>query len=557
MVVTEAPTPHHPRSGARSSPISFPRLERYRADMNLCGRCGDCLYAVKISTSSKPVSEPCAIRNVFGFEAYGGRGRIIILKALLEGRLTPDEEVQKWAYTCTTCGACREVCLATSEGIDTASMMEALRADLVEAGVTIPKHDAIEESTRSHGNPYGETGHRFQGLDSTHFRDQADVVYYVGCTSAYRQPELLQATLQLLRQAGVNYTLLRDEVCCGSVLIRLGHTKLVRQLMERNLAAIQATGATAVVFSCAGCYRVFRKDYPAILGEDLPFTVLHISEYLDQLVKESRLRFRRKKPVTVTYHDPCHLGRHCGVYQSPRDLITSIEGITLIEMETHRNYAHCCGAGGGVKSSDPELAVKAASLRLQEAAQSGANLLVTTCPFCRRNFNDAAKELESSLPIQDVVQLLTECEIEAAEAAPAEAVEAAEEAVTAPDKLMRYLQEHAYIFEGIDPGCTIDYEIVDAQTEQPLFRFFVRVEEQGITVQRGSSEDPDVLLQITMPAVEELVRTDSYEEYARLFGSFYNDPTEEKWIDAYLKRSTKTLLRKGYGRFAREAGLLE
>jgi len=311
-----------------------------------------------------------------------------------------------------------------------------------------------------------------------------------------------------------------------------------------------------VVFSCAGCYRVFRRDYPSLLGKELPFTPLHISEYLDQLVKEGRLRFRRREPVTVTYHDPCHLGRHCGVYQSPRDLITSIEGVTLTEIETHRNYAHCCGAGGGVKSSDPELAVKAASLRLQEAAQTGANLLVTTCPFCRRNLNDAAEAAETAIPIQDVVQLLTECQVEAA-AAPAEAAEEAEEAVTAPDKLMRYLQEHAYIFEGIDPGCTIDYEIVDAQTEQPLFRFFVRVEKQGITVQRGSSEDPDVLLQITMPAVEELVRTSSYEEYAQLFGSFYNDPTEEKWIDAYLKRSTKTLLRKGYGRFAREAGLLE
>ncbi|MHA1484445.1 MAG: (Fe-S)-binding protein, partial [Candidatus Thorarchaeota archaeon] len=289
--------------------------------------------ADKIVASNRDVFLPCAVKNVLGFEAYSARGRIMVMNDLLNNKIDLTDDVLQWLYTCTTCKSCQETCAATAEGIRFPEMTEALRKDLVDAGYELPKHKAIEESIINLGNPYKEE--RDKRLDLFGERDwpeTADVIYFVGCTSAYREKEIAKTTVALLDKAGVNYTILPNEECCGSVLLRLGHTKAFDNLTKKNIEAIKKTGAKQVVSACAGCFRTWKIDVPTE-GHSYDFEVLHITEFLDQLVQEGKVAFKSPKPIKVTYHDPCHLGRHAEVYEAPRRVIEAVENVELVEME--------------------------------------------------------------------------------------------------------------------------------------------------------------------------------------------------------------------------------
>jgi heterodisulfide reductase subunit D len=241
------------------------------------------------------------------------------------------------------------------------------------------------------------------------FPEKAEVLYWVGCTASYRVKETARATIDILQKAGVNYTLLgMAEGCCGSVLLRTGQNVSVeKEIAEANVEKIVATGAKTLVTSCAGCYRTFHEDYKSIIGK-LPFEVLHISEYLERLINEGKVRFMTELPMKVTYHDPCHLGRHVGVYEPPRNVIKRIPGVTLTEMAKNREESRCCGAGGGLRSAYRELSIRIAADRLEsDALPTGAEALVTPCPFCVLNFKDAVNTYGAKIEIIDLVELVS------------------------------------------------------------------------------------------------------------------------------------------------------
>jgi len=175
-------------------------------------------------------------------------------------------------------------------------------------------------------------------------------------------------------------------------------------MMRHNVEEIKKLGVEKVIFSCAGCYRTFKKDYPAH-GVELGFEVQHISEFLADLVKEGKISFK-ELDLSVTYHDPCHLGRHLGVYQAPRNVIQAIPKVKLVEMYRNRFNAWCCGAGGGVKSGYKDLALETADERIAEAKETGTKVLVTACPFCELNLKDAVKAKQENLEILDLTELL-------------------------------------------------------------------------------------------------------------------------------------------------------
>ena len=203
--------------------------------------------------------------------------------------------------------------------------------------------------------------------------------------------------MSILDKLGVDYTTL-DETCCGSVMQRVGWPQEdVTKLMQKNVEAIKAMGVETLVLSCAGCYRMFKIEYPKYV--DVPFEVLHITEYLARM----DLKLKPMSGV-VTYHDPCHLGRHCGVYEPPREVIAKIPGIEFKEMDFNRKTSHCCGGGGGVRSAYPEESMDIASTRLDEA--SFADVIITTCPFCVNNL-DAAKG-DRKIQVRDLVEIIDE-----------------------------------------------------------------------------------------------------------------------------------------------------
>jgi hypothetical protein len=292
--------------------------------------------------------------------------------------------------------------------------------------------------------------------------------------------------------------------------------------------------------------------------EGLELNVLHVTELLDQLADKEMLSFSSQKPMRVTYHDPCHLGRHGSVYESPRRLIERVKGVELVEMKTNRSYAHCCGAGGGVKSTYPDLAGQVARQRVGEALEVNAGLLLTACPFCKTNLTDGSSGL---IRIADIVEYLAD-NLKSGTAQDKASAGIPRAAATMEDQFPTYLENHPEIFEDLVADSVLDFARFNYwdsfdKGEKPLIVFHVRRLRDGIEIKPGRAEIADVALNLSPEAVKDLVASRDRDEYAKKFGRFYNEPTETKWIDFILNRSTKTLIRMGYGKFAREAGILE
>ena len=206
------------------------------------------------------------------------------------------------------------------------------------------------------------------------------MLYFRGCTARKKLNNIQSATEKLLKLADVDYHILDDEKCCGSVLLRTGFLKEAEDQIKKNTEILK--GET-IITSCAGCYKTLTEDYDGL-------DVIHISQLLDELIKEGKLKLS-KIDLDVTYHDSCHLGRHCAVFEEPRDVITSVADI--VEMKNIRENSLCCGAGGGVKSAYPEIADQMAKSRIEQAKETGCKTLVTSCPFCKLNLENGDLEV--------------------------------------------------------------------------------------------------------------------------------------------------------------------
>lgn len=208
------------------------------------------------------------------------------------------------------------------------------------------------------------------------------MLYFRGCTAREKQTGIAEATERILKISGVDFHTLDDEKCCGSVLLRTGFIDEAAEQIKKNTEILKGQ---KIITSCAGCYKTLKEDYEGL-------DVVHISQLLNDLISDGKLDLS-KKNLDVTYHDSCHLGRHCDVFDEPRNVIKSVAN--LIEMDNIRENSLCCGAGGGVKSAYPEIANQMASSRLEQAKQTGCETLVTPCPFCKLNLeNDDVEVLD-------------------------------------------------------------------------------------------------------------------------------------------------------------------
>ena len=378
-----------------------------------CMGCGDCGYAIRPAVGrylTCPVKEA---KGEEGFEIYFSRGRMNVLKSILEGKLPLSKELAEFVYQCTECGNCTEVChmtqneniiLPTSKWIDHVRVWEALRKDLVEAGFApLDRHSTLRDYMLDDEmkNPYGEPKENksswAEGLSN--IKDKAELGFFAGCTMPLRQVDTLRNMMKIFEAAGKEIALFKDDWCCGSIALRLGDEKSVMDLMNHNVENIKKMGVRTLFTACAGCYRTIKKDYPEMMGEELPFEVKHVTEILKEMLINDEIPFKavEGEELLVTYHDPCHLGRHMNLYDIPRDVITKLPGIKLIEMKRNRKNAWCCGAGGGVKSQYPELAIDISKERVMEAIESGAHILTTSCPFCIGNLKDAHEQMDAEI----------------------------------------------------------------------------------------------------------------------------------------------------------------
>ena len=399
------------------SETKYKHLEAVRDMVEACFRCGDCRISFRPAVGRYKV---CPVYDTIPrkWEPFFARGKIMLANGLLKGELEPTQDLADIIFQCMICGSCKFTCNysyhpslrhPTHEVIDHPKIWEALRADLVEVGFTIPRHAELLKYCENNYNPYFEKHiDRMKWLPADRiFPVEADYVLFMGCTEPYRLPEILQNLIKIQDAVKLNFTILTDEWCCGSIALRTGDHTLAKKLMEHNFEAFKTSKVTRVITHCAGCYRTLKMDYPAFLPE-FDLEILHVTELIQELLKKGQLTFSNEVARKVTYHDPCHLGRHTGLYDAPRHILNQIPGLEFIEMLRMRENSWCCGAGGGVKSGFGDLALQIAKSRIEEALETGADTIVTTCPFCLRNLQDAVNELngDQSIEVLDLLALI-------------------------------------------------------------------------------------------------------------------------------------------------------
>ncbi|MHA1301730.1 MAG: (Fe-S)-binding protein, partial [Candidatus Helarchaeota archaeon] len=194
-------------------------------------------------------------------------------------------------------------------------------------------------------------------------------VYFAGCTASFREQEIAKATVKLLEDLGIEFSILgSDEWCCSSPLLRTGQRSVAMPLIEHNYEVLKAKGIETIITSCAGCYQTLKNDYPKMLGKDLGIKIVHSCEIFDKKIKKGELKLNGKS-IKITYHDPCHIARHANIRKAPRRVLNNIPKVVFEEFERHGKNAWCCGAGGGVRKAFPDFANWTAEQRILEADQ--------------------------------------------------------------------------------------------------------------------------------------------------------------------------------------------
>lgn len=414
-------------------------LEQYSGDMNMCCRCSACKWVPMQQVSGYDFANVCPSISRYNFHSYSGGGRMNIGAAMVRGEIDYSERLLHIIYNCQMCGACGVSCNYAMD-MNVMEPIYEMRIKCVEDGKTVPALDQTIEGLRKTGSlfpPTGKRGDWASGLDlKDAAREKVDVLLYVGDVTSYDPAlqKLAQATARILQQAGVNFGIAGDaETSSGDRAYQMGYQKDFLNQAKKNMDYIRKNNIKTVVTADAESYQAFKVLYDKFkLRGDL--RVLHITEYLEQLIQDGKLELKNKVDLNVTYHDPCHLGRlgepwvHWegrkipgdkfvfdpprpyrrgtrGVYDAPRAVLNSIPGIKLTEMSRIKEYAWCCGSGGGVGRSNPEFAQWTAAERIDEAETTGAEAIVTACPWCQKIFNQTIANGGSAMQVYDIVEL--------------------------------------------------------------------------------------------------------------------------------------------------------
>jgi Fe-S oxidoreductase len=382
----------------------------------------------------------CPSISKYEYHSYSGGGRMDIGASMLRNGFNYTDKLLDIVYNCQMCGGCGVSCNYAMD-MEVLEPINEFRIKCVEEGHTNPALEEVIKGLRKQDSMVSATGKRGDWASGLNLKDatqeKVDVLYHVGCLTSYDKgmQKLAKATAKILEKAGADFGIAGDaETCCGGRAYQMGYKDDFLNQAKKNMAMIEKAGAKTVVTSCADGYNAFKVLYDKFkLKGDLE--VLHISEYIDKAIKEGKLKLQKKIDLSVTYHDPCRLGRlgepwiHWegkkipgdrfvfdppkvyrrgtnGVYEPPRDVLKSIPGLQLTEMTRIKEYAWCCGAGGGVNESNPEFAQWTAMERIEEAGSTGAEAIVTACPWCEKTFNEAIKDNGNGLKVYDIVELV-------------------------------------------------------------------------------------------------------------------------------------------------------
>lgn len=395
-------------------------------DLDACTRCGRCQDNCPAYLSGKALSPKKLIQDLKDHWYDIGPNLIDLLRRRRNSGTSDSEPPiignaisQDVVWDCTTCGACQEACPVYIEHINKIIDM---RRNLVLEQAEMP--ETAEMALRC----IEERGHTCKGTTACRLDWCADIegakvmaqdsdveiLYFVGCSAALedRNMKVSAAFGKILKAAGVNFGILgEEESCCGDPARRIGNEYLFQLQAMKNIETFKKYNVKRIVVTCPHGYNMLKNEYPQFGGE---FDVVHHAQYIVELIKQGRLKLQGDLSERITYHDACYLGRHNNVYDEPREVLNSIHGIKLSEMERNRSRSFCCGAGGGHMWIEENVGTRISVMRTEQALNTESSVVATACPFCLQMFEDAikAKEASEKIKAQDIAELVVKAIVE-------------------------------------------------------------------------------------------------------------------------------------------------
>jgi len=364
-------------------------------------QCRDCKVCTGYCTVSPPFSH---------VETWSAKGRYLLTRGFMRGDLKPSNKLADIFYSCTLCGLCFTQCIRDQR------LHEAIletRGKMAEIGLAPEPTRAALKNVLEYGNPMGSAIDLrlrwMRKLPKNLVKERADILYWVGCNTALRSGvrATALATVHVLEKAGVGVTTLGEkEGCCGIPMIFGGFFDEAKRNAEEVVKTIEAAGVDTLVTSCSGCYEAFINFYPKNLGVEMPCEVLHTSQLGERLVEEDMLE-PNSLEMRVSYHDPCGLGRHCGVYDPPRNVLRSIPGLRLVDPVYSRERSRCCGGGGGFWELNAGASMSLAYSRITEDIMPlHVDALTVACPLCYTNFLYTSIRHSIGIKIYDIMEIM-------------------------------------------------------------------------------------------------------------------------------------------------------
>ncbi len=326
--------------------------------------------------------------------------------------LTEIEQEDIWR--CTTCGTCPKRC---PRGVNQIELGVSLRRIATEYGIfpdSVTPIVRVSDSLMAEGNPFDiartKRADWAEGLSVRTFTEAMEILYFPGCYLSYdpRLKKVAAATARILNKAEVDFGILGSkENCCGESIRKTGNEQLFKHLAKENIKTFIDHGVKKILVSSPHCYHTLKNEYPEF---NVHFEIVHISEFLRELMNDGRLQPARKYDKKITYHDPCYLGRHNGIFDAPREVLKQMTSTELVEMQDCRENSLCCGGGGGRIWMETPKQERFSGVRLQQAIDVGAEVLVTACPYCLTNFTDSSLSLEDgrTIEIKDTTEIVQE-----------------------------------------------------------------------------------------------------------------------------------------------------
>lgn len=359
--------------------------------LKLCYQCGTCTAV-------------CPWNKVRSF---------IVRRIMHQGQLGLVDFEDEDVWLCATCNNCVQRC---PRGVEIIDVMRALRRAVTELGIAkVPDSLRITiKNISGVGNPLGEPQDKranwAQDLDVKPHTEGTELLYFPCCIPEYDPSvqRVARATANILKKTGVDFGILGNKAnCCGESVRKAGDEAVFKQLAQNNIAALKEAGVKKIIVSSPHCYHALKNEYPRFGAS---FEVSHVSQYLLEIMKQGRLKLSKEVKLKVAYHDPCYLGRHNDIYDQPRELLSHVPGLELVELADYRENSLCCGGGGGRIWMETKSGERFSDLRLAQALETGASVLAVACPYCMLNFEDSVLTQDKSdvIQVKDITELVQE-----------------------------------------------------------------------------------------------------------------------------------------------------